>query len=80
MWALSLLKRGDIDGADSLLMPRPDRCDASLALPVVTVLLLHNEEALAERCATQSGQTLALLRPAALRLLNSDRDTDEADR
>lgn len=80
MWALSLLKSGDIDGADALLMPRPERCDTSLALPVVTVLLKHNEADLAERCATQSGQSLAQLRPAALRLLQSDRDTDQADR
>ena len=80
MWALSLLKSGDIDGADALLMPRPERCDTSLALPVVTVLLKHNEADLAERCATQSGQSLAQLRPAALRLLQSDRDTDQVDR
>ncbi len=71
MWAQALLEAGDLDGANTILSPRPEQCDASLAIALVTVHLLHGQTAQAKRCAAESGLQMAKLQPAVNRLVES---------
>jgi hypothetical protein len=71
MWAQTLLEAGDLDGAATILSPRPEQCDASLAIAMVTVDLIHEQTAAAKRCAAESGLPLAELQPAVNRLVKT---------
>lgn len=69
IWAQSLLENGDIDGASTILTPRPDPCTASLAIPTVSLHLIENQSGPAKRCAAESGLPLSVLQPEVNRLV-----------
>jgi protein O-mannosyl-transferase len=53
-WAEAHIAAGDIDGARQILTPRPARCDATLAVAMVSLALIDGNTADAKRCAQSS--------------------------